>query len=101
MMSEAQTHHTPHEIDADAAAASCIRQRQMVILADQGHRRLSTRFTRPIAPRGLPIAPARSARSVALGVLLSLSLSGAAFGQDDGDEDEEPAKAGSVLPNIY
>jgi hypothetical protein len=73
----------------------------MVILANQGHRRLSTRFTGPIAPRGLPIAPARYARSVALGILLSLSLSGAAFGQDDGDEDEEPAKARPTLPNVY
>ena len=73
----------------------------MVISANQGHRRLSTNFTRSTAPRGLPIAPARSARGVALGVLLSLCLSGAALGKDDGDEDEDAAKAKPTLPNFY
>ncbi len=34
-------------------------------------------------------------------MLLSLCLSGAAFGKDDGDEDEDAAKAKSALPNFY
>ncbi|WP_235976958.1 hypothetical protein [Bradyrhizobium archetypum] len=40
------------------------------------------------------------ARSVALGVLLSLCLSGAALGEDDGD-DGDTAKARPALPNFY
>jgi hypothetical protein len=52
-----------------------------------------------MASCSLPIAPARSAKSVTLGVLLSLCLSGAAFGKDDGDEDEDTVKA--TLPNFY
>jgi hypothetical protein len=73
----------------------------MVISAHQGHRRLSTCFSRSAAPRGLSIAPARSARSVALGVLLSCCLSGAALAKDDGDEDEDTARAKPALPNFY
>ena len=73
----------------------------MVISADQGRRRVSTNLTRSAAPRGLPFAPARPARGVALGVLLSLCLSGAALGKDDGDDEEDLARAEPALPNFY
>ena len=73
----------------------------MVISADQGRRRVSTNLTRSAAPRGLPFAPARPARGVALGVLLSLCLSGAALGKDDGDDEEDVARAEPALPNFY
>jgi hypothetical protein len=73
----------------------------MVISADQRRRRLSSNLTRSTAPRGLPFAPARSARGAALGVLLSLCLSGVALGKDDGDEDEDAVKAKPALPNFY
>ncbi len=38
---------------------------------------------------------------MALGVLVSFCLSGAALGKDDGDGEEDAAKAKPVLPNIY
>jgi hypothetical protein len=65
----------------------------MVISADHRRRRLSTNLTRSTAPRGLPFVPALSARGAALGVLLSLCLSGAALGKDDGGYEEDAAKA--------
>jgi opacity protein-like surface antigen len=40
-------------------------------------------------------------RSVALGVLLSFCLSGLAVGKDDGDGEEDAAKAKTTLPNFY
>ena len=40
-------------------------------------------------------------RRVTLGVLLSFCISGAALGKDDGDDEEEPAKAKPSLPNFY
>jgi hypothetical protein len=73
----------------------------MVISANQRHHRLSANLTRSTAPRDLPFAPARPARGAALGVLLSLCLSGAALGKDDGDDEEDAAKAKPPLPNFY
>ena len=40
-------------------------------------------------------------RSVALGVLLSFCLSGRALVKDDGDGEEDAAKAKTTLPNFY
>jgi hypothetical protein len=73
----------------------------MVISADQRRPRLSSNLTRSTAPRGLPFASARSAGGAALGVLLSLCLSGVALGKDDGDDEEDAAKAKPALPNFY
>src|SRR6266542_2556925 len=61
-------------------------------------RRLSTSFTRTTAPHRPQIG---RARSIALGVLLSFCLSGAALGKDDGDGEEDAAKAKPSLPNFY
>ena len=43
----------------------------------------------------------RSVRSAALCVLVSFCVTGLAHGQDDGDDEEEPAKANPALPNFY
>ena len=43
----------------------------------------------------------RLARQLALGALLSLCASGLAFGKDNGEDEDEPAKPKPVLPNIY
>ena len=43
----------------------------------------------------------RSVRSAALCVLVSFCVSGLAHGQDNGDDEEEPAKANPALPNFY
>jgi len=59
---------------------------------------LSTSFTRTTAPHRPQIG---RARSIALGVLLSFCLSGAALGKDDGDGEEDAAKAKPSLPNFY
>jgi len=59
---------------------------------------LSTSLTRTTAPHRSQLGPARS---VALGVLLSFCLFGAALGKDDGDGEEDAAKAKPTLPNFY
>jgi len=43
----------------------------------------------------------RAVRRVALGVLLSFCLSGAALGKEEDDEDDVAAKAKPALPNVY
>ena len=50
---------------------------------------------------GLAETGTRCARRLALGALLSLCASGLAFGKDSGEDEDEPAKAKPVLPNIY
>ena len=62
---------------------------------------MSTRFTRSTAPRRLKLAVAQSVRSVALGMLVSFCVTGLALGKDDGDGEEDAAKAKSALPNFY
>ena len=73
----------------------------MVILAGHGRRRLSTNFTTSPAPRRLRPGLARSARSAALGVLVSLCVSGLALGKDDDDDEKDAATTRPALPNIY
>ena len=50
-----------------------------------------------------PVPPglARYARRFALGALLSLCCSGLALGKDNGDDEDEAAKAKPALPNLY
>jgi opacity protein-like surface antigen len=62
---------------------------------------LSTSFTRSTAPRRLKLALARSVRGVLLGMLVSFCVTGVALGKDDGDDEEDAAKAKPVLPNLY
>jgi hypothetical protein len=52
-------------------------------------------------PQGPWLRPARSARHLALGLLLSLRLSSVAFGKDNGDDDDDTAKPKPTLPNFY
>ncbi len=47
--------------------------------------------------KGIGTRPAR----LALGVLLSLCSCGLAFGKDNGEDEDEPAKPKPTLPNIY
>ncbi|XSC45182.1 hypothetical protein ACF1BQ_002835 [Bradyrhizobium sp. RDT10] len=62
---------------------------------------MSLNLTRSTAPRGLPFAPTRFARGVALGMLVSFCAAGLALGKDDGDGEEDAAKAKPALPNFY
>ena len=49
----------------------------------------------------MKLAPARSIRRVALGVLVSFCLSGPALGQDEDDDEEDAATTKPALPNFY
>jgi hypothetical protein len=49
----------------------------------------------------MKLAPARSIRRVALGVLVSFCLSGPALGQDNDDDEEDAATTKPALPNFY
>ncbi|MDE5457131.1 hypothetical protein GWE18_30745 [Bradyrhizobium sp. CSA112] len=49
----------------------------------------------------MPFAPARSARAVAVGVLVSLCLSTLALGQDKDDDEEDATTNKPALPNFY
>ena len=71
----------------------------MVILPIKGQRRLSTNPTTPGPARRQKFARARSVRGVALGMLLSFCISGAALGQEE-DEEEDAAKTKPALPNF-
>ncbi|MGY2904234.1 hypothetical protein [Bradyrhizobium sp. URHC0002] len=62
---------------------------------------MSTNFTRSTAPRGLKLALTRSARSVALGMLVSFCVTGFALGKDEDDGEEDAVEAKSALPNFY
>src|SRR4029453_5961098 len=70
-------------------------------LSSQGHRRVSTSFTRSTAPRRLKLALARSVRSVALGMLVSFCVTGLALGKDEDDGEEDTTKPKPALPNVY
>jgi hypothetical protein len=62
---------------------------------------LSTNYTNATAPRRPRLAPARSAKGVALGVLVSFCLSGLALGKDKDDDEEDKAATKPALPNLY
>jgi hypothetical protein len=59
---------------------------------------LSTNFS---LSRGLPFRRQWLVRSTALGVLLTLCLSGLALGKDESDDEEDEAPTKPTLPNLY